>query len=99
MYKFIQPSTARITKISILKIGGTIKNFLWASRPWVSRRKEPIIGYVSKNYKKKKEFKQQRVINWVQSTAFSLQIGCSSNIGWQQSYSQEHLQPAWKMAS
>ena len=25
------------------------KNFLWASRLWVGRQKEPILGYVSKN--------------------------------------------------
>ena len=25
------------------------KNFLWTSRLWVSRRKEPILGYVPKN--------------------------------------------------
>ena len=29
------------------------KNFLWASRLWVGRRKKPILGYVSKNYEKK----------------------------------------------
>ena len=29
------------------------KNFLWASRLWVGRRKEPILGYVSKNDEKK----------------------------------------------
>ena len=28
------------------------KNFLWASRLWVGRRKEPILGYLPKNYKK-----------------------------------------------
>ena len=28
------------------------KNFLWASRLWVGRRKEPILGYVSKNDEK-----------------------------------------------
>ena len=36
------------------------KNFLWASRLWVGRRKEPILDYVQKN-DKKKEFKQSRV--------------------------------------
>ena len=30
------------------------KNFLWASRLWVGRRKEPILGYVLKNYNKKR---------------------------------------------
>ena len=29
------------------------KNFLWASRLWVGRRKEPILGYVPKNDEKK----------------------------------------------
>ena len=29
------------------------KDFLWASRLWVGRRKEPILGYVPKNYVKK----------------------------------------------
>ena len=33
---------------------GSSKNFLWASRLWVGRRKEPILGYVLKNDKKKK---------------------------------------------
>ena len=28
------------------------KKFLWASRLWVGRRKEPILGYVSKNDEK-----------------------------------------------
>ena len=43
-----------ITEISILFWEGIIKkNFLWASRLWVGRRKEPILGYVPKNYEKK----------------------------------------------
>ena len=29
------------------------KNFQWASRLWVGRRKEPILGYVPKNIEKK----------------------------------------------
>ena len=29
------------------------KNFLWASRLWVGRRKEPILGYVPKKYERK----------------------------------------------
>ena len=29
------------------------KNFLWASRLWVGRQKEPILGYVPKKYEKK----------------------------------------------
>ena len=37
-----------------LILEGTIKkNFLWASRLWVGRRKEPILGYVPKNDEKK----------------------------------------------
>ena len=31
---------------------GSSKNFLWASRLWVGRRIEPILGYVPKNEKK-----------------------------------------------
>ena len=31
---------------------GSSKNFLWASRLWVGRRKEPILGYVPKNDEK-----------------------------------------------
>ena len=45
--------SAEIAKISILKLKGTIKKFLWASRLWVGRWKEPILGYDSKNYEKK----------------------------------------------
>ena len=44
--------SAWIAKTSILKLEGTIKKILWASRLWVGRRKEPILGYVSKNYEK-----------------------------------------------
>ena len=29
------------------------KNFQWGSRLWVGRRKEPILGYVPKNYERK----------------------------------------------
>ena len=32
---------------------GSSKNYLWASHLWVGRRKEPILGYVPKNYEKK----------------------------------------------
>ena len=32
---------------------GSSKNFLWASRLWVGRRKEPILGYVPKKDEKK----------------------------------------------
>ena len=32
---------------------GIIKKILWESRLWVSWRKEPILGYVPKNYKKR----------------------------------------------
>ena len=34
------------------KTKGSSKNFLWASRLWVGRRKEPILGYVPKNDEK-----------------------------------------------
>ena len=51
------PSAAymrRSAKILILILEGIIKkNFLWASRLWVGRRKELTLGYV-----KKKEFRQ-----------------------------------------
>ena len=36
-----------------LKEGIHKKNFLWSSRLWVGRRKEPILGYVPKNDEKK----------------------------------------------
>ena len=32
---------------------GSSKKFLWASRLWVGRRKEPILGYGPKNDEKK----------------------------------------------
>ena len=58
--KCINPLTPRrtlvstFTEISILFLEGIIKkNFLWASRLWVGRRKEPILGYVPKNDEKK----------------------------------------------
>ena len=44
----------RLTKISILILRrDPQKNYLWASRPWFSRRKEPILSYVTKNDEKK----------------------------------------------
>ena len=44
----------RSAKFFILNKEGIIeKNFLWASRLWVGRRKEPILGYVPKNDKKR----------------------------------------------
>ena len=43
----------RSAKILILNKEGIIeKNFLWAPRLWVGRRKEPILGYVLKNGEK-----------------------------------------------
>ena len=51
-------NSSRIAKISIFKYEGIIKKkILWASRLWVGRRKEPILDYVQKNDKKKKEFR------------------------------------------
>ena len=51
------PSAAymrRSAKILILIWEGIIKKiFLWASRLWVGRRKEPTLGYVEKLRKKK----------------------------------------------
>ena len=41
--------SARMAKIR----GDHQNNFLWASQLWVCRQKEPILGYVPKNYKKK----------------------------------------------
>ena len=47
------PQRERLAKILILILEGIIKkNFLWASRLWVSRREEPILGYVPKNCEK-----------------------------------------------
>ena len=49
----IAHKSARTGKISILKLEGIIKKIsYWASRLWIGRRKELILGYVSKNYKK-----------------------------------------------
>ena len=46
--------SVRIAKISNLKLEGIIKKISkWATPLWVGRRKEPILGYVSKNYEKK----------------------------------------------
>ena len=38
-----------LTKILFIKYEGIIKKILWASRLWVGRRKEPILGFVQKN--------------------------------------------------
>ena len=62
--------SARIDKISILKLEGIIKkNFLWASRLWVGRGKKLISGYVSKNYEKKnsgtKGFKKMKIYKFL----------------------------------
>ena len=38
-----------LNKILISIKEGIIKKFLWASRLWVGRRLEPILGYVPKN--------------------------------------------------
>ena len=46
---FIASSTKDIwTKFQFWNKKGSSKNFLWASRLWVGRRKEPILGYISK---------------------------------------------------
>ena len=42
----------RSAKILILNTG-IIEKISWAPRLWVSRRKEPILGYVPKNDEKK----------------------------------------------
>ena len=55
-----------LPKILFWNKKGSSKNFLWASRLWVGRRKEPILDYVPKN-DKKKEFRQQwvnKVLAW-----------------------------------
>ena len=39
------------------------KNFLWASRIWVGRRKEPILCYVPKNDEKKNLAHKGLIIN------------------------------------
>ena len=47
------PNIGRLTKILIsIKEGIIKKNFLWASRLWVGRRLEPILGNVPKNDEK-----------------------------------------------
>ena len=43
----------RSAKILYLNKEGIIENFLWAPRLWVGRRKEPILGYVTKNDEKR----------------------------------------------
>ena len=53
----INPLTPRKTLVSLFTEISILfnlrrdhqKNFLWASRLWVGRRKEPILGYVPKN--------------------------------------------------
>ena len=48
-------NSSRIAKISISKYEGIMKKIShWATRLWVGRRKEPILGYVPKNDKNKK---------------------------------------------
>ena len=49
------PSAAyirRSAKIFILIKEGSSKKFIWASRLWVGRRKEPILSFIMKNYEK-----------------------------------------------
>ena len=66
IYKFVWPfSSYRVHMASLSKNfdfnlrRDHQKNFLWASRLWVGRQKEPILGYVPKNYEKeKREFRQ-----------------------------------------
>ena len=66
IYKFVWPfSSYRVHMASLSKNfdfnlrRDHQKNFLWASRLWVGRRKDPILGYVAKNYEKeKREFRQ-----------------------------------------
>ena len=62
IYKFVWPfSSYRVHMASLSKNfdfnlrRDHQKNFLWASRLWVGRRKEPILGYVPKTTKKRKE--------------------------------------------
>ena len=59
-HKILNPLAPRrtqvspFTEISILFLRRDHqKNFLWTSRLWVGRRKEPILGYVPKNDEKK----------------------------------------------
>ena len=58
--KCINPLTPRRTQVLTMNryINSILRrdhqnNFLWASRLWVGRRKEPILGYVPKNNEKK----------------------------------------------
>ena len=63
---YIDPLTPRSTQLSpFTEIQfyfkkGSSKKFLWASRLWVGRRKEPILGYVRKK-RRKNEFGPLRV--------------------------------------
>ena len=59
IYEFVLLFAARraiygtFSQILILILEGIFKkNFLWASRQWVCRRKEPILGYVPKQDEK-----------------------------------------------
>ena len=45
------PRSAKILNLNKERI--IEKNFLWAPRLWVGRRKEPILGYVTKNNEKR----------------------------------------------
>ena len=49
------PSVLNIEPLAKILIQKVIlkKKFLWASRLWVGRRKEPILSYVTKNGEKK----------------------------------------------
>ena len=42
-----------IEKYVVMLEGIIKKNFLWSSRLWVGRRKEPILGYVPKKDEKR----------------------------------------------
>ena len=52
-YCLTGPFVPVLLKFRLTKSRDIRKNFLWASRLWVGRQKEPILGYVPKNYEKK----------------------------------------------
>ena len=55
----------RSAKIFIFILEGVIKKkFLWASRLWVGRRKEVILGYVPKKKLEKKNAGSKGLILW-----------------------------------
>ena len=55
------------------------KNFLWASRLWVGRRKEPILGNVPKNDEKKNSVHKELKLTKEDSDCDSLFLSPKAN--------------------